>query len=168
MVIGFLSCCGCHKTSKSAQPPAQENKPQAVTGATKALPPVYIYKMKNDYSRNVPVILSPDKNDIVSFPSVKDVWAGEVLAYPLELEHGYFLDVRGITENAAFLSYTYEEYAALEKTPTPQDLNAKLIATDPFESFYYCGKKNEYKELMPELNTLITEGKLDTRCKRIK
>jgi hypothetical protein len=37
------------------------------------------------------------------------------------------LDNRGINENAVFLNITYEEYMALDKAPSKEELNAAIM-----------------------------------------
>ena len=101
----------------------------AITGNTRqAGPPVIIYKTTRDYSRNVPVTLNADGTKIVSYPAVSDVRS---LPYPTPLADGFLLDNRGIGQHVAFLSYTYEEYAALPKTPTAAELFEKIIDKHP-------------------------------------
>ena len=111
----------------------------AITGNTRqAGPPVIIYKTTRDYSRNVPVTLLP---------------------YPTPLADGFLLDNRGIGQHVAFLSYTYEEYAALPKTPTAAELFEKIIDKHPLVEIHFCGNRYQYKNLVEELNAQIRAGK---------
>ncbi len=122
-------------------------------------PPVVVYKTTKDYSRNVPVGLSADGTRIVSFPAVSDVCG---LPYPTPLADGYLLDNRGIGRNVAFLSYTYEEYAALPVTPSPEELMRKVIDKHPLSEIHFLGNRHQYKDIVKELNERISSGELET------
>jgi hypothetical protein len=132
-----------------------------------ASPPVIVYQTKADYYDKVPVTLSEDKSEIVSYPGVKDVYYKGELAYPTKLNDGYLLDNRGIDPNSAFLKLTYEEYSKLEATPTKEELYRMILDKDPFSKMYNCGNKYSYKDIVSELNSLIDGKKLkkQTRLK---
>lgn len=130
-----------------------------VSPSPQAAPPVVIYKTTKDYSRHVPVGLSEDGTRIVSYPAVSDVKSGNRYPYPTPLEDGYLLDNRGIGRNVAFLSYTYEEYAALPATPSGSELLEKVIDKHPLVEIHTCGNRYQYKDLVKELNEQIREGK---------
>lgn len=132
---------------------------------TKVLAPVIIYKTNGDFYQNVPVMLSDDKKEIVSFPDIKDVYYAGKLAYPTRLSNGYLLDNRGIGKNVAFLKYTYEEYSRLSSTPDADELFKMILNTDPLTELYKCDKlpKNDIQKL----NEII-DGGLQNVCNRIK
>ena len=77
---------------------------------------------------------------------------GNRYTYPTRLANGWLLDNRGISRNVAFLSYTYEEYAALPSTPRASELMDKIIDNDPLTDYRVMGSRYEYKDLVPELN----------------
>ncbi len=129
-------------------------------------PPTLVYKTKADYSKNVPVILSEDKSMIVSYPHMSDLSYKGEMAYPKELDKGYFLDNRGITENVAFLSVTYSEYANFEELPTADELFVLIIDNDPLTELYDCGNRNQWKDPELKLNEIINKKKLK-KCKKI-
>jgi len=129
-------------------------------GLSQALPPIVVYKMTKDYSKNVAVTLSADKKTIVSYPARTDV---SERSYPTPLNKGYWLDNRGISPNTAFLSITYEEYAKLKKTPSLEELYNLIIDKDPIKKMYICGRGTG---VMSELNALIK--KKFKNCERIK
>ncbi len=122
---------------------------------SKAGPKVIIYKTKADYYHNVPVTLSEDKSEIVSYPGIKDIFYKGELAYPTKLNDNFLLDNRGIDKNVAFLKYTYEQYSKLDKTPTIDELFANILDNDPITEMYYCGSKFDYKDLVNQLNVAI-------------
>ena len=124
---------------------------------TQAGPPVVVYKTTKDYSRNVPVGLSADGTRVVSYPAVSDVCG---LPYPTPLADGYLLDNRGIGRDVAFLSYTYEEYAALPATPSPEELLEKVIDKHPLLEIHFLGNRYQYKDIVRELNERIEAGEL--------
>ena len=101
--------------------------------------------------------LSADGTRIVSYPAVSDVRG---LPYPTPLADGYLLDNRGIGRNVAFLSYTYEEYAALPATPSPEELMEKVIDKHPLLEIHFLGNRYQYKDITRELNERIEAGEL--------
>ncbi len=140
-IIGFsMISCNCQKTCKKSA--TQE-------GSVGIIAPVIIYKTNGDFSKNVPVMMSDDKTDIISFPDITDVYFAGKLAYPTQLANGYLLDNRGVSKNVAFLSYTYEEYSKLAATPSKEDLMGKIISKNPLTELYKCDKlpKNDVQKL---------------------
>jgi hypothetical protein len=132
-------------------------------------PPVIVYKTKADYYSNVAVSLSPDKSRILSFPDVMDVSVDrDLMLYPTRLHAHYLLSNRVLDKNSAFLNMTYSDYAALSKTPSPEEIYAKIIDKDPFAEMYFCGNRYSYKNLEPELNRIIDNNQLDVKCEKVK
>jgi len=130
-------------------------------------PPCIIYKTRADYSKYIPVILSEDKTKIISYPDVKDVYFNGELAYPTRLNDGFFLDNRGIGPDVAFLTITYEQYSRLDITPPVTELFNSILDKDPVIVMYQCGNRIQYKEIVIELNELISSGKI-TSCDKLK
>jgi hypothetical protein len=151
LIFLLCACCPCEYSSGRS---SGSNPP---TGSA-ALAPCIIYKTKADYSKNVPVTVSDDKSKILSYPDRRDVFYQDHLAYPTELDKGFYLDNRGIGPNVAFLGYTYAEYAALDQTPSAGDLFARIIDKDPLIEMYQCGKRADYHDIVPELNRKIRKG----------
>lgn len=133
-----------------------------------ALPHIVIYKTTKDYSHNVPVILSDDKTQIVSYPHPSDLIFDNRLALPSALNNGYLLDNRGIQKNVAFLKYTYEEYSKLKDVPPLQDLYKAIIDKDPLTELWDCGSKATYADVQKQLNESIDKNLLSEKFKRIK
>jgi hypothetical protein len=121
-------------------------------------PAVIIYKMTRNYSQFVPIIMSDDKKSIVSYPDVKDVFFKGKLAYPTPLHNGYWLDNRGISQNAVFTRLTYEAYSKLPVTPSPENLKSMITDYQPIKRMYSCGKRSSYKNIEKELNEKIDSG----------
>ncbi|MDH6356851.1 hypothetical protein [Parabacteroides sp. PF5-9] len=153
-VLGMA--CSSSKQNQAKGEPVDEFRGNHVS--IRDLPPVLIYKTKQDYSRNVPVIMNPDKSLIVSYPAPTDLCPGGQCKYPTPLADGFWLDNRGIGKNVAFLSYTYEEYAAMSVPPSVEVMMNQIIDRNPLTALYHCGLKNTFTHTVEELNELIKSG----------
>lgn len=149
-ITGILSGCKTQKNIQQTQP-------------VMAVQPTIVYKTKKDYDKNVAIMLSDDKKTIVGYPHPKDV---SERSYPTVLNKGYLLDNRGIGENAAFISMTYEEYAKLQTAPSLQELEQMIIDRNPIKEMYYCGGRTNFSDLITQLNALIDKN--FKNCQRIK
>jgi len=157
-----MSCsnsCKVNQTKKGEEDMSGKNNT--------AGPPAIIYKTTADYYDKVPVTLSDDKVEIVSYPGIKDIFYKGELAFPTRLNDGFLLDNRGIDPTSAFLNITYEAYSKLEKTPPKEELYNLILDKDPFIEMYHCGSKYKYKEIVTELNAAINSKSFDkfTRLK---
>lgn len=130
-------------------------------------PHVLIYKTKKDYNNHVPVLLSDDKTEIISYPNPDDLKVGSNYLLPTLLNKDYLLDNRGIGKNVAFLKFTYEEYSELQNPPTLDELYNDIIDKDPLIEFCDCGIKSSFTNIEKQLNGLINTKKLRTTCKVI-
>ena len=164
--IAILLAAGLLTACKSMQKSAADPPHKKPAGFAMAQAPVIIYKTKKDYARQVPVILDEEKNSLASYPAPADLYYRGEFAMPKQLQDNYLLDRRGIDENAAFLSITYEEYTAMKQTPPADSLMKLIIDPDPFLIIYHCGSRNEYDNLEAQLNLMITSGDLQ-RCIRL-
>jgi hypothetical protein len=158
-LIICISVTGCHTCRKSEKSTVSTNFPG---------PPTIVYKMKKDYSQNVPVILSDDKKTIVSYPAVEDVMLNGKYPVPTLLKDGYYLDNRGIGPNVAFIKFTYQEYSKLTVTPTVEELLAVIIDKDPILEMYDCGNRLRFTDIETELNQLIESGDLSKKFTKLK
>ena len=159
ILISLLMAVSCSSVKKNKNK-ATTDKEDSLVLDLKSGPPTIVYKTKNDYRENVPVSLTKDKSKIASFPHPRDIQYKGELAYPVELNGGYLLDVRGIDTSVSFLSITYEDYFALKKAPSPDSLFLLIIDDDPLLEFYNCGSRYAFKEIEGDLNRLIDEGRL--------
>ncbi len=130
-------------------------------------PPTIIYKTKGDYHQNVPIILSPDKSSVASFPGPGDLFFNDGLALPIQLDDGWLLDVRGINENVAFLDITYADYSKLTSAPGVEQLMEMILDADPLIAMYHCGNRHQYNDLVNQLNSLIAKNGLEN-CRKLK
>jgi len=153
----LVSCSNSSKVNHSKKAEAENE----MTGKNEmAGPPTIVYQTKADYYDKVPVTLSEDKSEVISYPGVKDVFYNGALAYPTKLSDGYLLDNRGINPSSGFLKLTYEDYSKLKATPTKEELFGLILDKDPFTSMYNCGSKYQYKDIVTELNAIIDSKKL--------
>jgi hypothetical protein len=140
---------------------AQDAKPAPNPG-----PHVLVYKTRKDYSKYVPVLLSDDKQDVVTYPDPVDLAAADM--HPVKLKGNYWLDKRGIGPNVAFLKLTYKQYAALKQAPSPDELKEMILDASPLKELCDCGVKSGFKNINKELNSLITAKKMRKHCQVIK
>lgn len=163
MTIHMLS--GCSRSTSPSSSVAKEPKHQE--NILTAGPPVMIYKTKKDYFDKVPVTLSENLDEVIAYPSQKDIIAGESFTYPAHLTNGFLLDNRGIGKHSAFLSLSYEEYADMQADITAESLYLRVIDPDPFLELYHCGSRFGYRDLIKELNEIIEQNKFE-RCTQIR
>lgn len=133
--------------------------------SSEALPHVIIYKTKKDYSKQVPVLMNKDKNDIVSYPAPSDLKNGGAYSIPTPLYDGYLLDNRGIGPDVAFLDLTYEQYSEFKDAPAKEYLISKIIDRNPLTEMWDCGQRAETNPDINKLNGLI-KNKFPN-CKKI-
>ncbi|MEN8120631.1 MAG: hypothetical protein ABFS35_09805 [Bacteroidota bacterium] len=155
-LIVFSFSIACNSSKKTS------NVPLAMANA-----PVLIYKTTNNYIDNVPISLSPDKKEIVSYPHPTDLKNGDYYSIPTKLKGGYLLDNRGVSSNTAFLKLTYKEYAELETAPSLTKLKSLIIDNNPFTRLYHCGKRSDFNNLEKDLNEIIKKNNFN-RFKRLK
>ena len=118
---------GCKTTDSAAPVAATPARPATVTA-----PGAIVYRTTGDYAALVPVTLD-NRGEIASYPAVSDIKPSRC---PLALAEGYLLDRRGIGTGVAFTSYTYEQYAALDATPSREQLRESIVARSPLTAMY--------------------------------
>lgn len=160
LLVLTLGCksCGNMKESKT-----EDFQPQYKPG-----PQILVYKTKKDYSNFVPVLLSEDKTEIISYPHPNDLIVGNGFPFPTTLNNHYLLDNRGINKNVAFLKFTYQEYSELKTLPTLKELFDNILDKDPLIELCDCGNKTAFSDPVKQLNSLISKDKLREICKTIK
>jgi hypothetical protein len=131
-------------------------------------PPVLVYKTRKDYSSFVPVILNKERTKIVGYSHPSDLIIGDSLLVPSPLVQGYFLDKKGINENVAFLTLTYQEYVKLKTLPSLAQMYDLILDKEPLLEICNCGNKSAFTDQIDQLNSLIQAGQLRTVCKGIK
>ena len=163
--ILLIVCIGCIATKKVTQT-SDTKQPESVSvlGAEK---PILVYKTKANYNNLVPVILSDDKSEIISYPHPDDIKTGYKYSVPVILHNGYLLDQRGIGKNVAFLNMTYEEYAKLKEIPIIEDMYHLIVDKDPLTELCNCASKKSFSDPVNQLNKLIDSNNLRIKCKII-
>jgi len=131
-------------------------------------PRLIVYKTKKDYNNLVPVILSNDKTEIISYPHPNDLTVGNGFSIPTVLDDKYLLDNRGINENVAFLKLTYQEYSELKSVPTLKELFDNILDKNPLTELCDCGNKYDFLEPVSQLNSIISKNNVEKICKKIK
>ena len=164
----ILSVFGCKAQQKDRDNAINNASSKTMQPFVAALPHVVIYKTTNDYNYNVPVMLSDNKIEIISYPHPTDLFYNGELALPTILQNGYLLDNRGIGKNVAFLKYTYDEYSKLSEVPTLDELQKNIIDKEPLTELWDCGIRNSFTDLQKQLNEWIDKNMLVEKCKRIK
>lgn len=100
------------------------------------VPRAVIYKTNADYSQYVPVVMDVSRTSIISYPAPSDIYYNGRFAVPIALDNGFLLDCRGINANVAFTDITYEQYAQLQGTITPDFLLKHILSAYPLEEMY--------------------------------
>jgi len=131
-------------------------------------PHLIVYKTRADYNNYVPVILSDDKTEIISYPDPTDVKSGDKLQLPTLLHEGYLLDNRGLGKNVAFVKINYEDYSKLQSVPTLKELYDLIIDKNPLIELYDCGIRTGSIDEINQINKLIDSKKLRSKAKVIK
>jgi hypothetical protein len=172
-LIGLAAFSCAQSRLPGTTPPAAAGKSRThrpESGALARPAGTLIYQTKADYAHLVPVLLSADGHQIVSYPAPSDVRGpGSTYPSPVLLAQGYWLDQRGIGPNVGFLRMTYAEYARLPAPPSLAALQSLLVDRDPLVKLCDCGPRAGYAtDPTAELNQLIRSGQLETRCKKLK
>lgn len=166
---GLMFGCKCKEKltikTESEQISITGKKMNSEIISSEALPHIIIYKTKKDYSKQVPVLMDKDKNEIISYPAPTDLKNGGDYALPTLLSKGYLLDNRGIGPDVAFLDLTYEQYSLLKEAPDKKYLMSKIIERNPLTEMWDCGIRTETKPDLQKLNELIINNFPD--CKKI-
>lgn len=163
-IIAFNACSTNHKTIRNTH----KSEPIIFTPQFIPGPQALIYKTKSNYNNLVPVLLSEDKSEIISYPHPSDIIIDNSYPLPTNMNKGYLLDNRGIGINVAFLKMTYEEYSKLKNAPSLKELYDMILDKEPLTELCNCGNKNAYPDIIPQINKAINENKLRAICKTIK
>lgn len=168
LAVGFcLTLCACStRKAVMTENPVAESEPLPTNMMNVVSPPVVIYKMRGDYARLVPVQLDA-RGQIISYPDPLDLRVGGKLSLPTPLHGGYWLDNRGITAGVAFVDYTYEEYSRLKEAPSKEELQRRIVDSQPLTEIRECGRRHDYdgRDLVDALNVMIDEGRFSITLK---
>jgi hypothetical protein len=171
LILLFLVACKATKPAVDTINRSND-KPDVMQSAENSekanKPNLLLYKTKFDCSNLVPVVMSADKKEIVSYPDPKDLLINGTLQKPIALHGGYWLDRRGINRNVVFLNISYEEYVQQKGTLPVSDMLNKIVDKDPLIELYDCGRNVLNQELITSINRWIDEQELGQHCKRLK
>lgn len=151
--VGFLSLCySCDKNLGSEDTVIQ----------------IYKFKSEKDYSNNVPVELSLDKNKITSNPSELNT------RWPIKLVSGYYMN-GSMGVNSGYLSLTIEEYNSYDIIPGVDNLFSLLVEKDPYLEYYqrnddgtFSNENGAFGIDTAMINDLIRTDKLENYFDRLK
>ena len=129
---------------------------------------VVVYKAPKRFRDHVPVVLSSDKKKVVSYPDPADIRAGGNYVLPALLHKGFMTGGYGIGSNSVFLQYTFNEYASLTHTPSPEELLKKVIRRGTVKEVCNCGLLIHGDHTIDTLNKWIDQGLLKIKCKVVK
>lgn len=157
-----LGVAACSSSKSSTEPAKAIPAPQVVSmqptggNSVSALPKAVVYRTNGNFIHNVPVTLSADRKEIVSFPAPTDITEGSL---PVELDNGYLLDRRGVGPNTAFTTYTYKEYSELKTAPSLKELKEAIIGgAEVVELVVLPMTLTTALDEIPECNRLVKEG----------
>ena len=98
--------------------------PELVPQATmNYMPKATAIQMSGDYSNNVAVTFDADGN-LRYYPAPSDITAS---SRPVDMGDGWWLNTQGISAGSVFTTWTFDEYVALEKTPSTDEIKAAVI-----------------------------------------
>jgi len=163
LLLNILGCKTNQIVYQKNREIQQDYNPKLIPG-----PKALVYKTKGNYNNLVPVIMSEDKSQIVSYPHPTDIKIDDKFQIPTLLHNGFLLDNRGIGLNVAFLKLNYEEYSKLQNAPPIKELFKIILDKDPLLEMYDCGYRNSDSNLVKHLNNLIDNDKLATETKKLK
>lgn len=146
-IIGLLFSCSNSKSTSNSKSSSNAK--------------VLIYKTKNNYNQNVPIILSNDKITIISYPHPTDLLVDGKLLLPTQLVDGFLLDNKGINLDVAFVDISYEEYSKLENAPNLEKLMNLILDNSPIIELYDCGFYSDFENLEDEINSIIKSNNLN-------
>lgn len=129
--VALLSSCSSKKGIEAEKVPEQEYvvlpgqalPTERILGRHNQMPKALLYKTAGDYADKVPVQLNAD-GSLRSYPAPSDIPAD---ATPMLFADGWLLSRVGVTQATVFTSWTFDEYRALDTTPTPVEIIAHLI-----------------------------------------
>lgn len=87
------------------------------------MPKATAFRMTGDYADKVAVTFGADGR-LVYYPAPSDISAA---SRPLDLGNGWWLNRQGLSANSVFTKWTFDEYAALKKTPSQEEIKAAVI-----------------------------------------
>lgn len=174
LIVFSVAWEACHSSRKAKR--KQYATVEEPSLRFEAGPPTLVYKTRMVYDTLVPILLSEDRKEIVSYPHPRDLRKhgdgkpalSQDYPYPQVLEEGYLLDNRGIGPQVAFLRLSYRQYAALEQAPSLAELQDLILDRDPLTELCDCGNRHAFSDAERQLNKLIVLKRLREVCRTLK
>lgn len=117
-----------------------------------------VFKSAQDVSRLVPVRLSEDRKEVLSYPAPTDLPD----LTTKKLANGYVLDLVGVNNNTAYLNMTIQEYKNTTHVILKDELLIRVTLINPYIEMYECiGVDSEFIKW-------IEEGVISQKCKQIQ
>ena len=163
LLISVLSILlfACKTTSTPTIPSTLDHPNKIVS------PNIIVYKTKGNYNNLVPIRLSEDKTQIVSYPAPSDLQKDGKFSTPTELKNGYLKDNIGIGKNTVFIKLTYEEYVKLNTPLLLSEMYKLIIDKEPFTEMYECEKTENNTNNIDQLNQQISKGEINKINKKV-
>lgn len=120
--IAILSgCASSAKQTEGEQPPIPISEFEVPTmNNNRQLPKAVVYRTNIPVDNHPAVKLSNSGNELIYFPDPRDIHSN---SRPIALADNWLLDRQGgISMNSRFLTFTYDEYAALPKVPAMSEI----------------------------------------------
>lgn len=95
----------------------------SVDGGAAYMPKATAFRMNGDYADHVAVTLDAAGN-LTYYPAPGDITPASA---PTVIGEGWYLNRQGLGPNSVFTKWTFEEYHALDKAPTPAEIKAAII-----------------------------------------
>ncbi len=135
-----VTACGSHKEASTGPGYSDSASEIAVMsptgGGSRVMPKARIYKTSAPSDSLVPVTVS--HGAVSSYPAPSDL--GQL---PVRLADGWLLDLRGISAQSVFTTYTYDVYRSLPSAPSPSELlravNPSVSVTEIVELPFFSG-----------------------------
>ncbi len=147
--------------SENSKPIHPDSK--AVVENNQPMRKIMVFKPYQDVYNLVPVRLSQDKKEVLSYPAASDLPDLGIQ----KLENGYLLDLIGVNENTAYLNITINEYKTSSRSFSLKELKSNIGNVNPYLELYECQYDSIKTSVNEALNQWIKIGALNKKCKQI-
>lgn len=160
LIFGLLLLIGTVLIIGSVKEEIQEEEIQEKGGQ---MPPpcTWVFKTDEDYHNLMYGFLNENRIGFAMYPSPN------IKVKPEQLNDGYFAITIGCSSDWAyyfvFCNMTYEEY----QTGMDRSILLSSLIEEPFEELYFCNMIHEEELTLEEINELIDNQELDTKCNKI-
>ena len=166
LLISSMLLIGCSNSRllKSEISKPIHPAPASVVEKSQSIRKAIVFKPTQDLSDLVPVRLSDDKKEILSYPAASDLPDLSML----KLENGYQLDLIGVNITTAYLNISINEYKTTSRNFSLEELKSKILIVNPYLELYECNYDSIKLTIHEEFNQWIKNGTLSQKCKQIK